>query len=554
MEKTWITWRHFKKLISSQSFFIWNKIEEKNNDEDIQENPLHFWEEVSSEKESITYGEIAVRTFSIFDKWLREKITKNKNFVIINGDKEQQISQTKEAMKGNDLIISPVFEFEDAIATPFAFDPQKGLAIYIKYSGKTKLADMVQPYWDYSIISKEYEVKNIVLFLPQEKHYKKGEIDLYAIDVIHTTKGSKKPFHANKNGESIDTNILDFVRNPELKNNKFPNFDDSLKKIKDAKNISQIKESQLSRDMSGIFDNPYRYELLSEIGFKYAGWNGKVVNKKMILNYFENGLEDTFSSNVLDSIEKLTSSSLTKDPDEIKEIKKLKNSNKIIWYDFEGYSLPYAPLDNVGPNKQLVFQVSVIETINDKEVRLSNVVIDPKTISNDGLFKIIEEVYSGGANAYVVYNQAYENTRLNEIVTLLKLDNDKRAVEAEKMVQEIIEATIDLMNIFKINSNKTIPPVLMHDQLAKSSIKNIEKHISKNNINLPRPIKEYKNLDIQNGGMAMEAAIQRAIGLIGDKEWKVKIEQLKQYCENDVRAMIMVYDFVLYLMGKHETN
>ncbi|NQZ66300.1 MAG: DUF2779 domain-containing protein [Mycoplasmatales bacterium] len=554
MDKEWITWRHFKRLISSQPFFIWNTLENSRDDLDNDEASLHFWEEVSSQKENISYGEIFVRTYSIIDKWLRNELINNRGHLIINGDKEKQIQDTKAAMKGDKLIISPVFSFDDAIAAPFAFDPKTKTAIYIKYSSKTKINDMIAPYWDYSIISKNYQINKIVLFLPQNKYYKKGEIDLYAIDSIHTTKTAKEPFKLNRNGEPMDTKIIDFVKNPVLKKGVFPDFDESLIKIKNAKNIKEISENLIYKDMTQILDNPYRNEMLEKLNFKYSNWNGNIITKKMILDFYENNNDEIFSSQILDSIEKISKCILTDPESEIIEIVQLKNANKVIWYDFEGFSLPYAPLDNVGPNKQLVFQVSVIETLNNHETRLENLVIDPAKISNDDLFKIIEEVYSNGADAYVVYNKNYELPRMEEIITLLRLENDPRVKKAEEMLLEITEKTIDLMNIFKINSKNKLPPVLMHDQKAKGSIKNIEKHISANKIKLPRPIEEYKNLDIKNGGMAMEVAIQRSLGLIGDREWKLKIDQLKKYCENDVRAMIMVYDFVIYLLEQNEIN
>ena len=42
----------------------------------------------------------------------------------------------------------------------------------------------------------------------------------------------------------------------------------------------------------------------------------------------------------------------------------------------------------------------------------------------------------------------------------------------------------------------------------------------------------------------MRTAIERFIGVIGDEKWKNILDDLKEYCENDVRAMIMVYDYV----------
>jgi hypothetical protein len=48
--------------------------------------------------------------------------------------------------------------------------------------------------------------------------------------------------------------------------------------------------------------------------------------------------------------------------------------------------------------------------------------------------------------------------------------------------------------------------------------------------------------------MAMDIAVQRLLGLIGEKEWLEKTIFLKDYCENDVRAMLMVYEFIKFII------
>jgi hypothetical protein len=52
--------------------------------------------------------------------------------------------------------------------------------------------------------------------------------------------------------------------------------------------------------------------------------------------------------------------------------------------------------------------------------------------------------------------------------------------------------------------------------------------------------------------MAMEIGIKRALNLINDQKWNLISKKLKEYCENDVRAMIMVYDFVLKLIEEQK--
>lgn len=89
----------------------------------------------------------------------------------------------------------------------------------------------------------------------------------------------------------------------------------------------------------------------------------------------------------------------------------------------------------------------------------------------------------------------------------------------------------------------------IYELWGKTSIKKIEHIITENKFKLRHIIKPYKTLEIQNGSMALEESISRKLGIIGDKAWEAKIEYLKEYCENDVMAMIMTYDFIMEIVA-----
>ncbi|QCZ36675.1 UU173 family protein [Mycoplasma nasistruthionis] len=81
-----------------------------------------------------------------------------------------------------------------------------------------------------------------------------------------------------------------------------------------------------------------------------------------------------------------------------------------------------------------------------------------------------------------------------------------------------------------------------------SSIKTVEKYITNFDLPLKTKITPYKELVIQKGTMAMEKATLRYCNLIGDQTWNnSQVPELKRYCENDVRAMIMVYELIMYV-------
>ncbi|TNK92339.1 hypothetical protein C4M83_03000 [Mycoplasmopsis pullorum] len=46
----------------------------------------------------------------------------------------------------------------------------------------------------------------------------------------------------------------------------------------------------------------------------------------------------------------------------------------------------------------------------------------------------------------------------------------------------------------------------------------------------------------------MDEAIKRYVGITDDNVWNYISEKLKEYCENDVLAMIMVYEFIMQIV------
>ncbi|MCU4706725.1 DUF2779 domain-containing protein [Mycoplasma sp. CSL7503-lung] len=284
----------------------------------------------------------------------------------------------------------------------------------------------------------------------------------------------------------------------------------------------------------------------------------------------------------------------------LNKIKQLhKKDAKICWYDYEGFSELYPPMNNVPSYNQIVNQVSIIITQNGNEIKKKNIVCDTKYFKLIDLVKMINEIYDDEYEYYVVYNKAYENTRNKEIGELVnkafknndiefieefnKLYEDK--YEFIKKISKINNNTIDLLDCFKHTKldNKEINDYFTYTENDNdiivsqeknlneennqnisdksrihikflnyfSSIKGIEKYINKMNFDLKSKITPYSELVIQKGTMAMEVAILRHVNAISDNVWEQEVvPELKKYCENDVRAMIMVYEFIMFLFRK----
>lgn len=279
----------------------------------------------------------------------------------------------------------------------------------------------------------------------------------------------------------------------------------------------------------------------------------------------------------------------------------VKNS-RTVWYDYEGFSSPLPIMDYFNSYNQVVNQVSVIVTKNGKTESIENVVVDPlKEMNMINLVKMLYIIYSDKADNYVVYNRGYENSRNSEILKVSysifekkqknpnDLTNDEKEFveflnnnggldQLNFIVNWIINNTIDLADCFRVSNtlidlkhnnisyfcfdgnnliktkDKSKTQILFNqfiyikDLKYRYSIKRIEGLISSKNINLKTTIKPYSELSIQKGAMAMTEAIARYAGITGDNVWSIKVEELKEYCQNDVEAMIMVYEFIMYLV------
>lgn len=528
-----ITFKNLKKLLTCQPYFVWHDLPQ---DEDQDFDLENFW------KQDIDYAntsasQVIMSTFSkITDK--AKEILKNAGAIEITGDVESRIEQTREAIGTDKIIINPIFQYKDAIAKPLAYDFKNNHVYEIKFSKKTKLMDFMKAYYQIEIINKSILVKDYIFFLPRNAQGQKGIVDLVKDNRVSLAKNGHSYDDTFKSGELKTEPLMQMLK----ETHKFPmkSIDLYIEQINGTREINEIGEN-LTKDVTDFGFNPYWNELLEKIGNEWSGFNGKVVSKKSIAN------KEVKESIVLETLESIDKTLITDEKFIRKELLRITNSSKVVWYDFEGFSLPFPAMDNTKPYQQMVFQLSKIVTDGSvEELEKKNLVWDPKSLSLDDLYEVIEEVYSKGADEYIVYNKGYEIPRLREMCNML-LD-DSRYEEANRMVEHIAENTLDLMIFFQINSAKKLPPILLNDQKAKASIKNIEKHISKNKINVGYQIKEYKNLDIQNGVMAMQVGIERATGVMGDREWSNIIDKLKEYCENDVKAMIMVYYYILYLL------
>lgn len=222
-------------------------------------------------------------------------------------------------------------------------------------------------------------------------------------------------------------------------------------------------------------------------------------------------------------------------------IESLKNlKSKKVYFDFETINLCLAPFDQCQAYRQIVTQVSIITVNNQQEISnclCRNYINDPKKINQKWFKEIVDALLLGIDNpneySFIVYNKSFEESRLKEMIGYI---NDPIYT---KKINSIIANIFDLADYFNLREKTACA---IWENKGFYSIKYVLNFILKN---WPKyyqtlKIKNYKTLDIQNGKQAQDKTILRFFGLIDDQEW-IKIEQqLKKYCENDVRAMIVL--------------
>ncbi|MGL5205391.1 MAG: DUF2779 domain-containing protein, partial [Metamycoplasmataceae bacterium] len=584
-----ITWKHLEKYLTCQPYFVWNDYEDKKiiEEEEIEDENIYWSLEFNeNENDDANYVEVHKTGFDVinnsFLKWIKEKYELLGLNLLIIKEKNLEIGilKTKEAMNDPnvDAILYPVFEYNGAISKPTVFDKYDKKISNLNLNTGTKRKDYIRAFFDYEIISKQkYKVRNFSIYTIEIKTFKKNyemtfEETFYAN--TSTAKSSKKDDSllslkeaAFGNPEKLGGTIFEKISNRELLNLKSKSKKQQLYLQEIDYYLVWINQARnAERKIVGSFDikpwgnNKFLRQIIQEDFPNLLPISGSLIKNKKIIELVEDGdINKYYDDHKATRNIKNQKNSINYDA--LKRFLESIGKQKVVWYDFEGFSLPFPIMEYTLPYQQLIFQVSVIKTEMDEIKNINNIVIDPKVINYIHFFEIIDAIFDENVDVYVVYNETYENSKLKDMGKIL----DEQA-EIQKdfnfsllvkkynwKISKIIERTKDLLDLFKINSiNKNLPPIFLWELYGFSSIKAIEKYITKKGYELEVMIKPYANLEVKNGLMAMSKAIDRRLGGIGDNEWIETQEQLKEYCENDVKAMLMVYHFAKKILEERK--
>ncbi len=201
----------------------------------------------------------------------------------------------------------------------------------------------------------------------------------------------------------------------------------------------------------------------------------------------------------------------------IKEFISRLGKGPLIFMDFES-SMPAIPqFKNSRPYQQICYQYCVIiqDSIGKNEYTRKEFIAEPGYDPRASFVKsLLEDTVTPGK--IIVYNKAFEVTRLRELANQFPLFKDE--------IEERISRIVDLMEPFE-------KKYYYHPSFKGSfSIKVVAPALS--------PEISYKNLNIQNGSIAMQ--VLEGMHLLSFEEQIIAKRDLLEYCFTDVLSMVHI--------------
>ncbi|MCV3754022.1 DUF2779 domain-containing protein [Ureaplasma zalophigenitalium] len=217
-----------------------------------------------------------------------------------------------------------------------------------------------------------------------------------------------------------------------------------------------------------------------------------------------------------------------------------------VYFDFESINTAIRVYDQTYAFTQIVTQNSVIvRHENDDLERLTckNLMCDPLKINKQWFKDVVDSLYYGEHYSYVVYNKAFEQTRLKEMQAYIN------EAEYTKKITCIIRNLFDLADFFTVRNLDKIN-ILIPDLCGFYSIKKVLPLVAKYYPDFFYKTKcyDYKTLAIGNGLECQIKTTKRVFKTLDDDQWDAFQKEAKIYCENDVRAMIAVELYALEIL------
>lgn len=190
---------------------------------------------------------------------------------------------------------------------------------------------------------------------------------------------------------------------------------------------------------------------------------------------------------------------------------------------------------------QIVTQCSIIKDHGNGFEKEENLIVDPINIKTTFFKKIVDNLYEANADeySYVVYNASFERGRLLEMKAIINDD------EYNHKIDKIVRNLYDLADFFNLSKQN----IVLKDLKGYYSIKAVLPLVPQKFLDITKT-KSYRTLNIRKGDQAQAHTSLRFFNKYDDLTWQIKVQELKDYCENDVRAMIAVEYYVADILER----
>jgi hypothetical protein len=587
--------KSLNSILNENSISFEVEVDEEEFEEDGDEEREIDYNEYKNAKESTTTQGSPTLMFlgRLIEEHFNEQIIDEFNFddrSIFEISKwktsESQFDRTLEIIRTTKiskyLILQPTFISNGMIAKPDAIIVENNLITIVECKGttSTKRNQLLDLYYQYKVISSlGLKVTKTLIALVDYKVCQKGEISITFTEYCNCSKNAKSSKNVTLEHKShiklgyfynqvtstyfgihsfciINSKLCleceDNMKNIHkttskgiylmLERIRNLDFKSIIEKLKDTDMVPPKIET-MDNYQDNFFKNmEYLNEVIKPFHAK-ADWRYRYTSRALQgLNFVESIAKapSTFPPNYTIIKEAYRDFFYSEKEEAVKDYQILGNIlNSIeynkVYFDFESINPPVAVIDNSLPFQQIVTQCSLIIQQGSEYKKAKNLICDPKNITIDFFKEIIDSLYMGNTYKYIVYNKSFEKSRLQEI------DRFINQSEYSSKISVIISNIFDLADLFDFyRKNNSLACILNKKLYGYYSIKKVLKVIDQESLNTSKAV-DYKKLNnIQNGQMAMNSTLNRALGLMSDNEWNLLNEDLKKYCENDVRAMIAV--------------
>ncbi len=192
----------------------------------------------------------------------------------------------------------------------------------------------------------------------------------------------------------------------------------------------------------------------------------------------------------------------------------------LYFLDYETFGKPIPLLDGYNTYQQIVFQFSLHVLEEDGTLKHFEYLAEDLDNATNGLVKALKENI-GPVGSVIVWYESFEKGRNKELAKLHP--------EYAEFFEDVNSRVFDLMKVFKKD-------YLHPDFLGSASIKNV--------LPVLLPELSYKELDIQNGTMALTEWERMLAEYTMDVDKEDIKKNLLKYCKLDTFAMVKIYDFL----------